>query len=486
MYNAAMNMWRYKRFHVSYCVLLLGCGSLAGLALALYLHITFAWIWLAVLALVLVWAMWSRRWFACLVVLAVGVVLGLFRGSVYDSALERTARYADQNVVVSGVVHDDPTTEETASLWTVRLTNIRLDQRRFTGDMYATVVSDTPLRRGDTLVLSGKARSGFGSFVLTMRRATVLQRTASTDLFLQMRDAFTTAVRRVMPEPEASLGVGFLIGQKSALPDDLSDDMRTVGLTHIVVASGYNLTILVRFARRLLAKTSRYLALVGSSLVVMGFVAVSGASPSMTRAAVVTLLSLLAWYVGRKFHPVQLIVLVAAGSALVQPTYLWSDIGWWLSFSAFFGVLVVSPLAVRAFARNQKQPNATVQLVVEAVAALAMTLPISVAVFGYVPVLSLLANLLVVPTIPFAMAAVFVAGAVGLIAPVAALVAAPASLLTAYVVRVVHTLAAVPWARFDTTVSIAVVVGWYVLLGGCLVAVWRRHRVDMRQLSVVE
>jgi competence protein ComEC len=142
-------------------------------------------------------------------------------------------------------------------------------------------------------------------------------------------------VRRSIAEPESSLGIGYLLGQKNNLPSDLVEALKATALTHIVVASGYNLTILVRLGRRLFAKISKYLAMLTSVSLIIGFVAMTGLSPSMTRAGLVSLLSLWAWYVGRKFHPVQLILLVAAGSALLYPVYVWSDIGWLLSFVAF-------------------------------------------------------------------------------------------------------------------------------------------------------
>ena len=248
-----------------------------------------------------------------------------------------------------------------------------------------------------------------------------------------------------MPEPEASLGVGFLVGEKAALSTDLIEQMKTVGLTHIIVASGYNLTILVRFSRRLLARRSRYLALAGSLSLVVGFVLISGFSPSMNRAAVVTLLTLVAWYYGRNFHPIKLIFYVAALSALAYPVYVWGDLGWLLSFAAFAGVLVVAPLVTRLFYAKNAEPGALVRLLIETMSAEIMTLPIIVAAFGYVPVLALVANVAVAPIIPFAMFFTFVAGVVGIISSVLAIVAMPASILIAYVVAVVEYLSSPLW-----------------------------------------
>ena len=152
-------------------------------------------------------------------------------------------------------------------------------------------------------------------------------------------------MREVVKEPQASLGIGFLTGQRSTLPDSLDEQLRIVGLTHIVVASGYNLTILVRFARRLFVRYSKYWATVSASVMICGFVLVTGFSPSMSRAALVTGLSLAAWYYGRKIHPLVLLLFAAAITVLINPSFLWGDIGWALSFTAFAGVMLLAPLS---------------------------------------------------------------------------------------------------------------------------------------------
>jgi competence protein ComEC len=169
-----------------------------------------------------------------------------------------------------------------------------------------------------------------------------------------VRDDFADHVRKAVDEPAASLGIGYLLGQKSALPPELVEALTVAGLTHIVVASGYNLTILVRLARRAFARVSKYLATLSGGVLIVGFIAMTGASPSMVRAGLVASLSMLAWYYGRKFHPVTLLALVAAATVLVNPSYAWGNLGWELSFAAFAGVMIVAPLLQAYFYGNEK------------------------------------------------------------------------------------------------------------------------------------
>lgn len=478
--------WRYKRFHISYLLSWLGLGLLVGLIVGKFAPLFAGW-FIAAIALTLAMAsLRSRRWYACVFIVVSGMLLGYLRGATFAYSLHAFDGYSGASVTIVGKIEQDPVLKEGSNVWQAELSDIRIENKYLSGGIYATIVSDEALKRGDTVTISGKVLDGFGSFQASLYRAQLQHVSRPNDPFLAARDSFAEAVRRVMPEPEASLGLGFVVGQKSALPDDFAEQLKTVGLTHVVVASGYNLTILVRFARRLLARRSRYLALVGSGLLVVGFVLVSGFSASMNRAAVVTALSLLAWYYGRKFHPIQLILYVAALSALMNPLYVWGDLGWLLSFAAFTGVLVVGPIITKLLYGSERKPSPVVQLVIETLSAEIMTLPIIIISFGYIPVFALLANILVAPVIPFAMLLTFIAGIVGWVAPALSLLAAPATILIAYVVAIVKWLANPEWARLPIDVSAWLAIVWYgtMLLAGW--TVWRRHKVDLLASNVVE
>lgn len=477
--------WRYKRFHVSILLAWLGLGLLAGIFLGQFVG-AISWWLIAPLLVVSVTALHDRRWYACGLIVLVGVGFGLLRGSSFMHELQQLDGFVGKEVTLSGTISQDPVLKNGSNMWQAQLTNVRVSDRGFSGEVFASIVSDDTLKRGDTVTVFGKGLAGFGSFRLSMFRAELRHVVRPNDVFLAARDTFSAGVRQVMPEPEASLGVGFLVGEKATLPTDLTEQMKTVGLTHIIVASGYNLTILVRFARRLLARRSRYLALAGSLTLVAGFVLVSGFSPSMNRAAVVTFLTLLAWYYGRKFHPIKLILYVAALSALIYPVYVWGNLGWLLSFAAFTGVLVVSPLATRLFYDKAAEPGALMRLVIETLSAEIMTLPIIVAAFGYVPVLALCANVAVAPVIPFAMLFTFIAGIAGLLAPVFAILAAPASIVIAYTVAAVEYLSGPDWSRLPLQLPIWSFALWYLLLLAACAFVWHRRKVDLLEVSVVE
>jgi competence protein ComEC len=122
--------------------------------------------------------------------------------------------------------------------------------------------------------------------------------------------------------------------------------------------------------------------------------------------------------------------------------YLWGDVGWYLSFFAFAGVMIVGPL-IDKILWGKREPRPLASIVTETVSAEMMTLPIILAVFGYAPAVGLLANVLVCPLIPISMLTTAIAGVAGMILPgLAGWAGAPAQFILSYIVSVVQWLAA--------------------------------------------
>ncbi|HEU5122106.1 MAG TPA: ComEC/Rec2 family competence protein, partial [Candidatus Saccharimonadales bacterium] len=338
----------------------------------------------------------------------------------------------------------------------------------------------------DKVIVKAKLAEGFGGFSASMFRAEVVSIKRSNDVALEVRDWFSEQVRKVIDEPAAALGLGFLTGQKQGLPPELEEAMKTAGLTHIIVASGYNLTILVRLARRTFARISKYLAALASAGLISGFMAVTGASPSMSRAGLVAGLCLVAWYYGRKFHPLVLLPCAAAITLLANPTYGWGDLGWQLSFAAFAGVMIVAPL-MQAYFFGSKKPGMIRQIAGETIAAQVATLPILIGAFGQFSNVALFANLLTVPLVPLAMLLVFLTGlCAAFILPIAGIIGGGATLLLSYMIAVTNFFASQTWALTEMTLPWYGIVISYVVLIGVSGYFWWATRFNLRSANIVE
>ncbi len=477
-------VWPYRKVRRTTLIAIFCSSFLAGLGLVQVGWRLFGWVWI-VFGLGLLVVCLRKKQIAILLVAAAGIIFGVVRGTDIHTQLYFYQAHIGQKVTLIGTVIDDAQYGNKGQR-DMRVHNVRFNGRGPPGAVRVTSFTLAQPRRGDTVQVTGKLYDGFGNYqaAVYFGELSILQ--VNTSPVEQLRHAFAASVYSNVPDPQASLGLGVLVGIKSQLPDSLNDQLKVLSLTHIVVASGYNLTVLVRLARRVFERRSKYqTALVGAML--MGsFVVVTGFSASMSRAALVSGLSLLAWYYGRRIHPVTLLVFAAALTAGINPLYVWSDIGWWLSFLAFTGVLILAPLLQhRLF--GARPPRLIGQLVTETLAAQILTLPLLLAIFGTLPVLGLLANILVVPLIPLAMLCTFVAGIAGVCAGVfAPFIALPASWLLTYITQVVSVMAGVPWASVPFTVTAVGMVALYFGLAALCLMLWRKTKHDFLARSVIE
>jgi competence protein ComEC len=471
-----------RKIHVSWLVAWFSGALIGGIALSAALHGTFAataWL-LAAVAFLFIAA--AKRTVAMVVlVIAAGLLSGLWRGGVEQLAIKQYTPLLSSYVQLQGTVSED-TTYGPHGDQRLTLSSVVVSGQQLHGRVWASTSSRADVRRSDVVMVRGKLARGFGSLPASMPRAQVVRitRPQPGDIGLQLRDWFAAGVRRAVPEPQASLGNGFLTGQHSTLPQDLDNQMKVAGLTHVVVASGYNLTILVGLARRLLARVSKYLALLSAGGMITGFMAITGLSPSMSRAGLVAGLSLAAWYYGRKIHPLVLLPFAAAITAVINPEYIWGDVGWYLSFTSFIGVIVLAPLVNRCF-WGAARPGVLRQIIVDTMSAQLATLPIIIFTFGHYSAYALLANLLVLPLVPLTMLLTFAAGIAGCFVPgIAHIAGLPAALVLRYMTSVVGWIASWPGAQNDLHITAVILTASYAALILAVIFLWRKTHYDFR------
>ncbi len=485
-----MNWWVLKRrVHISWLLAAVAVSIVLGVWLAGL--VTQGWfapfVWFVGGVSFVLTALWWRYIALIPLCIAGGLLIGLWRGSVDQSQLMAYGHLIGGEVEVSGRVLEDVDQKSDGQL-IVRLGDVSYGTNALPGTVWATIRGGDGVQRSDYITIRAGMSEGFGSFSATMYRAEVVHvsRPQPGDVALKIRDWFADIVRMIIPEPQASLGLGYLLGQRRSLPSDLDNALRIAGLTHVIVASGYNLTILVRLARRLFARVSRFSALAAASGMVVSFIAVTGMSPSMARAGLVTGMSLLAWYYGRKFHPLVLLSLAAATTVYINPSYAWGDIGWQLSFAAFAGVMILAPL-LQVYFFGGKKPGVMRQILGETISAQIATLPILVVVFGQISNVALIANILVLPLVPLAMLLVFATGLGGWIVPsLAGLLAAPTTWLLMYMTGSAEWLASLPWAVSEIEVGWWFVAVYYSIVIAICVYLQRATRLPLRNSNITE
>ncbi|MEX2012195.1 MAG: ComEC/Rec2 family competence protein [Patescibacteria group bacterium] len=217
-----------------------------------------------------------------------------------------------------------------------------------------------------------------------------------------VRDSIVERIFLALPEPHGSLLAGILLGNRVRLDRDLLEVFRLVGLSHIIAVSGYNLTILTANIRSVLRPMlGRKMTLAVAAVAVVSFVLLSGAPPSIIRAAVMAGILLWGDYLGRPQRSLGALALAAGVIVLFQPKIIF-DIGFQLSIAATYGLIRLAPVITHALGLF-KIPAWLKLVLGETLAATIMTAPLIIAVFERLAVVSPLSNILVVPLIPLLM-----------------------------------------------------------------------------------
>ncbi len=290
-----------------------------------------------------------------------------------------------------------------------------------------------------------------------------------TDRFFSaLRQRITATMGRSLPSPHAELASGIVFGSaQMRLPADLLDAFRRTGTTHIVAASGYNVSVVSSWflALAFLLGFRRRSAFLFAGGLVWFYVCIAGFGASLLRAAVMISAVLFARILGRESETTHILLLTAAGMVLLTPTLLGFDIGFQLTVTATVGLVVLGPRVAAACA-PWLGTSAMVKLFAETVAVLLTTTPILLWQFGTFSTIALVANILIVPAVPLVMVLCTIVLGISFFVPstapfVGLLAWAPLS----YLVAMAHALADIPYASFSLgSFSFFGVVVWYAAL----------------------
>lgn len=217
---------------------------------------------------------------------------------------------------------------------------------------------------------------------------------------ITIRKSLETNISLSLPEPQAGLLSGILLGTRSDLSDDTKEMLAKVGIIHIIALSGYNITIVAEAMRLVFRRHSAKLAFWGSLIGVWLFVFATGFSASVVRAAIMGSLLLLAQKFGRKSSALVSILLASTIMVAINPYILLYDIGFQLSFAAVCGILFFAPRIDKYFKIFGKTFG---PILAATISAQIFTLPIISYYFARISSVSLIVNLLVVPIIPIVM-----------------------------------------------------------------------------------
>lgn len=414
-----------------------------------------------------------------LVLFLLAAGLGMLRYDFADRIGPKTVLnpYLGQLATLEGLVIDEPDERESVTRLVVSAEKTKLlvtagrepkyaygDRLRVEGVLRRPkkFIDETTLREVD--YVSHLAKDGI-SYEMFRPRIEILARgegNPAVEKLFAFKLAFIENFNEAIPQPHAALLAGLVVGAKQSLGKKLLDDFRTVGVIHIVVLSGYNITIIARFIEWLFSWLSRNKRFTLSVIAVILFAIMVGASATVVRATIMALLVILARATGRIYAVTRALLIAGVIMLLHNPKILVFDTSFQLSFLATVGLIYLSPLIEPRVRWVTERWNLR-EILVATIATQLFVLPFLLYKTGLLSLVSLPVNLLILIAIPATMLLGFLAGVAGFVGTA---LAAPFAFLSyaflAYELAVVEWFAHLPFAAM-TLISFPLwlVVLWY-------------------------
>lgn len=395
----------------------------------------------------------------------------------------------DDEITVTGRITDDPQPEKGKTVFTLKADKIndtRVDKNALLRvSVYDEDLAET-LKYGSFIRINGRikipqGRRNIGGFdykkYLAARNISgTMSISEESLLILEDREAFWpkqagyTARRHIIkglqkclsPE-EASVMAGMLIGYTSDMPDEMEENFRRAGLSHVLAVSGANIAFLLfplLWFLQLLG-LSRKLASAISFPVLLLYIFAAGMEASVVRAAIMAGIMLAGNIFWRK-NDIYCSLALSAIIILLYNSFMLFDIGFLLSFAATISLAVFSkPVSDRI---PEKIPKSIKEVVSSTIAAQIGVLPIIAYNFNTISTVSLISNLLVVPLtglITIMGALIAVTG--NLFLPAGIILGRIAGLFLKVFFLLTNGLSSIPWAEIRTVTPPLTLIAMYYL-----------------------
>lgn len=252
-----------------------------------------------------------------------------------------------------------------------------------------------------------------------------------THFLYKVKKNFMQNIEDVLPAPYAFLATGLVISGKGSLDKELQEQFQKVGLIHIVVLSGSNVSIIGEAISKFFSFLPKLWGGIFGSIGIILFGMMTGGGATVYRSVIMSIIGIYTRLSGRTNSG--FISLIVAGACMLihNPKLLLHDPSFQLSFMATLGLIFLSS-PIEEFVKriignlkiikktNIKIPAGLISLISTCIATQVFTLPFIIKFSGVVSLVALPTNIAVLPLIPFTMLFVFLTGVVSFISPVIA------------------------------------------------------------------
>lgn len=313
---------------------------------------------------------------------------------------------------------------------------------------------------------------------------------------VDLREYISSVIKRSVTGDYGSLAAGILIGDTTDLPVQVKNDFTVCGLSHILAVSGTQTSLICQYlllALGALGLKKRPRAFITMAAILV-FMAVTGFSPSVMRAGIMSLIYLGAMIFGRDSDALNSLGFSVLVLCLLNP-FAATDTGLLLSFTATLGMILFSGRFSRALSScAEKMPaklraafKGPAEILSQTLGASLFTYPVLLLTFRQISTVALLTNLF---EVPLSIIVTLLTAVIVLLSPLRILgfIISPMSMLirvtASIMIWAAHLFASIPFALVSTDYGFVGILFGFALIAGLLYILFRHKGGDIRAVAL--
>lgn len=430
-------------------------------------------IWLLIFSLISISVFWRYKKIVVLGFCFLFFISGIFTCHLEEKRFlsSEILKYNDtqKDIVLLGFVAEPPQLKEKVSRLTIQGIHLYIDGKKIlTSDRVLVTTDRYPeYSYGDILEIKGKVETpqvfedfNYKDYLKKERIYSILdwpkiekKGDGAGNPMIKAAVSFKEKIKSVgrvfFSPPQLGFLEALLFGDEENISSEWKEKLNTTGTRHIAAVSGMNITIIsflifsFFISLGLWRKQAFYLSL----FLIAGYILMIGFPASAVRAGIMAALALIAQNFGRSYSSQRAIFFAATFMVLENPLLLRYDIGFQLSFLAILGIVNLNPLFSILFF---KLPSFFKETLSSTLSAQIFTLPVLIYNFGYISLVSPLANILIVPLLAPLTILLFVFVFSGMVfLPLAFVFSLPAWFFLTYITKTIDIFSKIPFASFN-------------------------------------
>ena len=292
------------------------------------------------------------------------------------------------------------------------------------------------------------------------------------DLINTIRNSVIDILGSLLPKEQFGVLLGMIIGDTYYIDDNITESFKLSGITHLLAVSGTNISYVIIATKFIFDKLfGKKISSILSIISIILFVLISGASPSVVRAAIMAIIVILSLYFSRSPDIISSICITIIIILAFNPLII-CDVGFILSFGGTIGIVLfqseISKLLKEKF-KNLASYNLISSLIDSAsvtISAQIILFPFMWFYFNQISFVSILTNILVAPFIGFISILGPILYVIGLLFfPLANILSYSIYILISLVIIIANICSKVPYGNINViTPSVEIILIYYLFL----------------------